>query len=420
MTTAFTKEYTSSDTYPINFDARDASGGGGSLAKWLQVVGSGTVQVENEDGSTGSFVCGGGEVLPGAFRKLKSIGTCSRVRAGSGNPPAPLPSDAVATSGTTGAVKLSVAPADPSAPIAAGINDPSITNAALAVFGDGSDGAVTFDGTTTVLGLAPSSNVYTLTRDIFLADGSSVASTATIKTVGFRIFCNGTLTNAGTIHNNGNAAVTSTAGAITNASGSLGIGTAGGAGGVGNNAGSAGTASTAGFPGGTGQGGAGGGDGTHTAASAGAFTALAAANGGARHLLSLITGMIFGTQTSGTASLVSLFSGGTGGGGGGGDNSDATGGGGGGGGGVLVLAAQGLVNSGTISANGGAGADGSSAAHNAGGGGGGGGGVVAIIYGSKSGSGTVTAAAGAGGAKAGASGVAGSAGAVGTVIQVAA
>jgi len=37
----------------------------------------------------------------------------------------------------------------------------------IGMFGDGSDGAVTFDGTTTVLGLVPSSMIYTLNRSIF-------------------------------------------------------------------------------------------------------------------------------------------------------------------------------------------------------------------------------------------------------------
>lgn len=420
MPNGYTREFNSGSTYPVDFDDR-SSNPNPALAKWLQVIGAGTVVVQNEDGSTGTFVCGGGEVIPGTFRRLTSIGLCTSVRAGSGTPPAPLSGGSVATTGTTGAVELSVAPASAAVPIAAGINDPSITNAALAVFGDGSDGALVFDGTSVVLSITPSANVYTLARDIF-ASSITVAAGVSVYAAGFRVFCQGTCTIAatGSINNDGKAAVTSTAGAITNASGSLGVGTAGGAGGAGNSAGSAGTANASGFPGATGIGGAGGGDGTHTAAAAGAWTALAAVKGGARHLLSLLSGFIFGTQTSGTASLVSLICGGTGGGGGGGDNADATGGGGGGGGGVLVVAAQGLVNNGSITATGGAGAAGTSATHNAGGGGGGGGGVVIVVYGSTTGSGTVTAAGGAAGAKAGASGVAGSAGTAGIVVQAAA
>lgn len=333
-----------------------------------------------------------------------------------------------ASTSTKGIVKVSVAPASASIPIAVGVNDPAFTDAGLAIFGDGSDGAVTFDGSATVLGLAPSGNVYTLTRDIYLATGSLVSAGAFIFTAGFRVFCNGTLTIAATggIHHNGraggngSAGTGGTAGAASSTVGTLGTGAAGGAGGSGNAAGSAGGASAAGFPGGTGAGGAGGGDGTHAAATAGAFTALSAVKGGARALFALVTGLVFGTQTSGTASLISLILGGAGGAGGGGDNADAGGGGGGGGAGYCLVAAKTLVNNGAITATGGAGGAGISAAHNAGGGGGGGGGVVVAISRVPSGSGTYTAAGGAGGAKAGASGVIGSAGAAGTVIQVAA
>lgn len=308
-----------------------------------------------------------------------------------------------------------------SAPSAVWVDAPAVAvtaAATLAVFGDGSDGTVTFDGEATVLGLAPTDDVYTLTRDIFPAN-MTIAAGVTVKTAGFKIFCAGDFTIAatGVLSNNGNAGgdgsagTGGTAGAIS-AAGSTAQGTAGGAGGSGNNAGAAGTANANGFPGGTGVGGAGGGDGTHSAAAAGAWTALAATKGGARHALALLAGGIFGT------SAWSPFGGGSGGGGGGGDNADAGGGGGGGGGGVLILAAFNLTNNGSITATGGAGGDGASAANNAGGGGGGGGGVVALLYRTKSGSGTAAAAGGAGGAKAGSSGVAGSAGTAGVVVQV--
>lgn len=290
---------------------------------------------------------------------------------------------------------------------------------AFGTFGDGSDGVCAFDGSTVVLGITPSANVYTLARDIF-ASSITVSAGVTVKAAGFRVFCTGTTTIAatGSINCDGNAGATPTAGAITNANGALGAGTAGGAGGAGNNAGTAGTNHAAGFPGATGVGGAGGGDGTHGAAAAGTWAALAAVKGGARFLPALLTGQIFGTQTSGTASLVSAYMGGTGGGGGGGNNADANGGGGGGGGGVLVVATQALVLNGSITCTGGAGGTGTSAANNAGGGGGGGGGVCIVVYSVRTGSGTITAAGGAGGAKAGAGGVAGSAGTAGVAVTL--
>jgi hypothetical protein len=285
------------------------------------------------------------------------------------------------------------------------------------VYGDGSDGVGAYDGATTVLGMAPSSNVYTLTRDVFLSSGT-VSAGVTIKLAGFRIFCTGTFTIAatGVVHNNGNAGGDGTAGgagaagAATATASAGGIGAAGGAGGAGNNAGAAGGNSAIGFPGLTGGSGTGGGDGTHTAAAAGTFTALTAAKGGARHLQALIACGVFGSTG------LTIFGGGAGGGGGAGDNADAGGGGGGSSGGVAWVAAYNLVNNGAITATGGAGGAGFSTSHNAGGGGGGDGGVVITIARTRSGSGTVTAAGGAGGAKAGASGVAGTAGHVGVTI----
>jgi hypothetical protein len=56
-----------------------------------------------------------------------------------------------------------------------GIND--------GIYGDGADGYPVFDGTTTVLGLAPSSSIYTLTRDLQCA-GITVNTGVTIQTAG--------------------------------------------------------------------------------------------------------------------------------------------------------------------------------------------------------------------------------------------
>lgn len=61
------------------------------------------------------------------------------------------------------------------------------------LFGNGLDGAVTFDGSTTVLGLAPSSGVYTLTRDICCTDITITGATTQIATSGYRIYATGTL-----------------------------------------------------------------------------------------------------------------------------------------------------------------------------------------------------------------------------------
>lgn len=71
------------------------------------------------------------------------------------------------------------------------------TNLGLDVdhFGDGSDGALTFDGAATVLGMAPVANVYTMTRDIHATDVTHAAGVR-IEMAGFIPYCSGTWTFA--------------------------------------------------------------------------------------------------------------------------------------------------------------------------------------------------------------------------------
>lgn len=69
------------------------------------------------------------------------------------------------------------------------------------MFGTGADGAVTFDGSTTILGLVPSGNIYTMTRDIHCTN-ITINNGVTIYPAGYRIYATGTLTNDGTISNN--------------------------------------------------------------------------------------------------------------------------------------------------------------------------------------------------------------------------
>ena len=93
------------------------------------------------------------------------------------------------------------------------------------IYGTGSDGSVTFNGSSTVLSLAPSSSVYTLTRDIFCYD-MTVSNSVRINPNGYRIFVKNLLTmgNASIIgFTTGSAATGSIAGgSITDASNSLG------------------------------------------------------------------------------------------------------------------------------------------------------------------------------------------------------
>jgi hypothetical protein len=230
------------------------------------------------------------------------------------------------------------------------------------LFGDGSSGAVTLDGTVTVPWAAKAGSTYTMNSDCFCTS-LTINSTVILIPNGYRIFCQGTVTNNGTVRVLGINA-TSSAGAASGASGTIRGGISGGAGG----SAAAGTA------------GAGGGaPGTATSGSGGAGSATAGGAGGASSTTNtsfyrtagpLLTGIynIFG-------SVVSL-TGGPGAGGGGGDGVNS-GGGGGGGGGTVVIAAWSVVNNGTISVAGGNGF--TPVTGNCGGGGSGSGGLIWIL-----------------------------------------
>lgn len=263
--------------------------------------------------------------------------------------------------------------------------------------GDGSDGAVNFDGTSTVLGLVPAAGVYTLTRDIFcttLQVGGGGTAT-TILTNGWRIFHTGTATNAanGTISAAGNAAATLSnnhgAGGATG-TGALGGGRPGSAGvatgGAGQGTASAGVGTGAPGAGGNGSTGTGG-------ASIGGPPG--SGSGWLRTPFPVLATALF------NSSAVQRVDGGGGGSGGGGDGTNF-GGGGGSGGGVVAMVGAALVNNGTITAAGGNGGTPSTVATNGGcGGGGGGAGGLVLTYtlSAPTGSGSMTAAGGNGGTK---------------------
>ena len=262
------------------------------------------------------------------------------------------------------------------------------------IFGDGSDGAQTFDGSSVVLGLTPSSNIYTLTRDIYLADGSSLTGSAQIFANNFRVFCSGTLTigASAAIQCNGNNASGTTGGTFISAE-VYGAGAVGGNGAAGAS-GLVGGATTTALGGSGGAGGASsGGPGTGGGGAGGSATAPSAANGLPRNAPQAL----LGTISSGLTKY-----GGGGGGTAGNAAASSTGGGGGGGAGCVGIFALKLVNNGTISANGGTAGAGTGAGTGAGGGGGGGGGGVIIICGPVSTVGTISVAGGSGGAAQGA------------------
>jgi hypothetical protein len=293
--------------------------------------------------------------------------------------------------------------------------DYGLYNKSLAVYGDGSDGVCNFiaTGSTTVAGATLSSGVYTMTRDIWLANGSIIQPTVVIKTAGFRIFCQGVFTNNGTIQSNGNAGSAATGGAALGYTGTLSSGTVGTAGGTGTTTtAAAGTAQTVNSLGGVGGTGGASTVTVNAGAAGGAVTAPTAVMQLPRSLDLAVIGKLQNT----TAFLA--MGAGSGGGSGGGDGT-YYGGGGGGGGGIVVVVAQNINGTGSIQANGGAGgAGGTNGAATCGGGGGGGGGMVIVVSASVIPVATyssgpivpgqaITANGGAGGAASPAGGVAG-------------
>lgn len=304
-------------------------------------------------------------------------------------------SDAAATGSANVAARRDHKHGMPTAPAATG---------GVAVYGDGSDGAATFDGTTTVLGLVPSSSTYTLTRDLFLTT-CTINSGVAVITAGYRLFCQGTLTNNGNIAWDGASGAGGAGGAALVSGSIMGGASLSGSGGNGSGA--------SGNPGGGGGnrvGGVGGngGNGSNGTGGAGASPATPAATSGTLRMLPNAVVVILGWNTAVNA--------GAGGGGGAGDASNG-GAGGGGGGGIIVIVAKVIAGTGAIHARGGAG--GIRSLGNVGGGGGGGGGAVIVVSSSVSSGAvsgqTIDAGGGSGSAGVG-SGTAGTNGGAGSLI----
>jgi hypothetical protein len=274
----------------------------------------------------------------------------------------------------------------------------------LAVFGDGSDGAATFDGAATPAGTTKSGSTYTLTRDVYYTTATLTNSTF-VKTGGYRFFAKTSLDigSGCVIHRDGNDAIAQAGGAYQDR-GTLAQAQTGATGQASFAPGNPGWWENSVYPLG-GKGGRGGASGGGFANNAVEDPATHVGMGSPRNLIQALT-LEPGPLAGGTA-----FSGGSGGSAGASSSASLPGGGGGGGGIVAIYTAS-LINNGTISAKGGNGAAG--VAGNTGGGGGGGGGVVILVYGSKSGSGTVSVAGGspAAGAGSGGTGEAGASGAI--------
>ena len=298
--------------------------------------------------------------------------------------------------------------------------------ATVSQYGYASDGQLNFisSGSATVAGATLSSGTYTMTRDIYCATGTIIASGSTIKTSGFRLFCQGNLINNGTISSNGNAAAANAAGGALSYSGTISNTTVGAAGAAGSTTtGSAGSSSGTNGLGGAGGAGGNNASGPNLGAAGGTVTAPVATVQGP-YTADLATKV----RVVGTTALA-LCQGGAGGGGGGGDGTNLSGGGG-GGGGIVVVCAKVISGTGSIQAVGGAGGAAAAAGTPSGGGGGGGGSIIlistsvnpfavsgvapAIIIGGN----TLSVAGGAAGAAGAGGGVVGNAGAVGTLILI--
>ncbi|MDE2104917.1 MAG: hypothetical protein KGL39_47205, partial [Patescibacteria group bacterium] len=99
-------------------------------------------------------------------------------------------------SGPTGSPTFTVTPAGVMNCTGATVNGSPIANED--VYGDGSDGTVTFDGSTSVTGFSLSGGVYTQTRDVYFAD-MTVNSGVTVKTASYNVYANGSVSISGTI-----------------------------------------------------------------------------------------------------------------------------------------------------------------------------------------------------------------------------
>jgi trimeric autotransporter adhesin len=270
------------------------------------------------------------------------------------------------------------------------------------IFGNGSGGAVTLDGTTSYSGLTLSGSKYTMT-EVFLENPPSsltVNSGVTLATAGLPLQVDGPVVDNGTIENNGSPASGSSPGPLA---GDLIYAAFTGASGTTNQGVAAGAASSV-------AAGAGGNGGASPAKGAGGTGGTVVAASGTvawRNPYTVLAGMAV------WQGMMVPLGGAAGGGSGSGDGANP-GGAGGAGGGAVVILCRSLTNNGLISANGGPGA--TPIAGNCGGGGGGGGGTVIVVTLTPvSGGGTVTVSPGTGGGATG-TGSAGSAGSAGQVI----
>jgi hypothetical protein len=276
----------------------------------------------------------------------------------------------------------------------------------IGLHGFGDDGVAVFDGVNTYAFASKVGSVYTLSRDVYLADGSSVEPGCTVVFPNnTRLLCNGKFTVNGELSGDGNGF----AGGI----GGAGVGGIGGAG----SSNDIGVQALAG-----GHGGAGGHNNGSTKAggAGGTYPGFSDTDGGGRfeempYAAKLVVVDKLAQFYEGTTPSVALLRLGGGAGGGGGGKTAGTAGDGGPGGGAFAVVAKALVNNGSIHSNGKPGTNATSG--DGGGGGGGQGGVIVAVSDELSGPGTYAATGGLPGTGFG-GGVTGDAGTDGKVYQL--
>lgn len=245
----------------------------------------------------------------------------------------------------------------------------TIVNNAADCYGNQFDstGTIIYDGTTTVLGVTASASSYALNGDVQVLN-MTINAGVTIKTNGYRIICEGTLTNNGTITRTGTSATGASATSAVSAGTVSGlIASPAGVAGALVGANSAANLNSLGNAGGSG-----GISGAGQAGGVSSYTPPPISVGGIGYFISL-PGMML--MTSVFLAVLTQAKGGNPG-ASGGAAATSTSGAGGGGGGIIVIAARFITGTGTITAVGGNG--GNATLGNAGGGGGGAGGCIVI------------------------------------------
>jgi hypothetical protein len=247
------------------------------------------------------------------------------------------------------------------------------------LFGDGSDGSFTADGSATPAWATLAGSVYTMTRNAYLIN-LTVNAGVTIDEAGFQIWCNGTLTGVNattsiieclTASATTQTGVAKTYNAVYGAAGTSSVGSGGN--------GQTGIAAVVGSPTvGIALGGVGGagGNGQGTGAAGGGLT-TALASQGSLHSGGIISAVMWGRTLMGALGNSSVYTGGAGGGGGGKDIPGHAGGGGGAGGFICGVLSRFIAGVGIFKARGGDGAPGQGG--NSSGGGAGGGGAVMVM-----------------------------------------